>query len=187
MTACSPEVENMDDVLANVDKLNSGVGKIPVVIPTTPPCSFNRGDSIYITVDTNLTFVPPPQSYFNVDRGYNYFNSYLITSYNNSNKIDLEFYNNNGTGLFPIPGVYIVHGNVSAVSKSTGGVKLSGIFGGSSSNYNMTGVNDGRIYVKATADNDVREVIFCNVKMRWNYLSGKSCGLTMNGSAFIEH
>lgn len=189
---CSPEQKDADESLAITPPKQLTPAE-RAALGDTSKCTFTTANGrITVTLDSNLNIIPSPRGYFDYD--VDYVTTYSISLLHNStssydDECELSFSNKDGSyGLKA--GVY----STSSYTYGNGKMSISGtyMYNGYWGERSIAPIGNQKIYVKELNDGSgAMEVIFCNVKMQWEYMRSFSgtayyTPITLNGKVRIN-
>lgn len=192
VAGCSPEQKDADETLAITPPKQLTQAEREALADTSK-CVFTTANGrITVTLDSNLNIIPAPRGYFDYD--VDYLSAYRLSLIHSSlssydDECELAFDNKDGSSGLKA-GVY----STSSYTYGNGRISITAtyMYNGNWGERGMTPIGNQKIYVKDLNDGTgSKEVIFCNLKMKWEYLrtfSGMSytTPITLNGKIRVN-
>lgn len=192
LAGCSPEQKDADESLSIIPPKRLSPQEI-AILGDTSTCVFTTATGrVLVTLDSNLNIIPSPRGYYDftaeqmpwdynaVELLHSSFGSY-------EDRLRLAFYNYNTSSYGLREGVYgvtSVYGNGRV--EFTGKYMTNGFFG----ERGISPIGNPKIYVKrVTGAISGYDIIFCNVKMSWQYMNANKyyyTPVTLNGKVFVN-
>lgn len=195
LISCLPGQKDEDETLTIIPPKKLSAAEI-AALNDTAKCVFTTSWGwVDVTLDSNLNLLPAPRGY------YDFTGSILSSSddyavrllYNSLSSYDdelmLTFYNSATSHYGIKAGVYGTDGLYGNGRVEIRGKYMTNGYWGERA---VSIIGNPKIYVKKAADGiDGYEIIFCNVKMNWNYMVSSRSGkyyytpVTLNGRVFV--
>ncbi|MES2560237.1 MAG: hypothetical protein V4590_10880 [Bacteroidota bacterium] len=194
LAGCVPEQEDADATLAIVPEKKLSAVEI-AALGDTSTCVFSSSlGRVVVTLDSNLNILPPPRGNYDFVASRMPWDNDAIELLHSSfsgydDELRLSFFNYSTNSYGIRAGVY---GTTSGYGN--GRVTITGKYmtNGSSGERSITPIGNPKIYVKK-ASNGINgyEIIFCEVKMNWQYMYSFSMNkyyytpVTLNGKVML--